>query len=109
MFGGIAAWRAWHGQVDGWTQALAVAALGVGGIGLAWPAAVRPIYTGWMIAAFPIGWTISKIVLGGMFYLVFTPLALFFADWPRCAAPAPRRLVKPTGAGSPPPNPVQNT
>ena len=31
-----------------------------------------------MIAAFPIGWTVSKIVLGAVFLLVFTPVALVF-------------------------------
>ncbi len=78
VFGGLAAWRAWHGQADDWTYAIAAAAVIVGGVGLAWPAAVRPIYAGWMIAAFPIGWTISKVVLGLMFYVVFTPVALVF-------------------------------
>jgi hypothetical protein len=89
VFGGLAAWRAWGvweaagvsgapGVIDGWTQALAAIAVIVGVAGLVWPAAVRPIYTGWMIAAFPIGWTISRVVLGGMFYLVFAPIGILF-------------------------------
>ena len=31
-----------------------------------------------MIAAFPIGWTISRLMLAALFYLVFTPMALVF-------------------------------
>ena len=78
VFGGLAAWRAYDGHVDVWTYGLAIGAVVVGLAGLLWPAIVRPIYSGWMIAAFPIGWTISKIALGAMFYLVFTPVALLF-------------------------------
>ena len=78
VFGGLAAWRAWQGQVDAWTQALAIGALVVGGIGLIWPMAIRFVYTGWMIAAFPIGWTISRLVLAATFYAIFTPVAFIF-------------------------------
>ncbi len=35
-----------------------------------------PIYKGWMYAAFPIGWTISHIVMAATFYLVITPIGL---------------------------------
>ena len=50
----------------------------VGGIGLVRPMAIRFVYTGWMIAAFPIGWTISRLVLALTFYALFTPVALIF-------------------------------
>ena len=50
----------------------------VGVTGLIAPAIIRPIYTGWMIVAFPIGWTVSKIALGLMFFLVFLPVGLVF-------------------------------
>ncbi len=39
---------------------------------------MRPIYIGWMIAAFPIGWAISRLVFTVVFYGVFTPVALWF-------------------------------
>jgi len=78
FFGGFALWRAWHGQTGASTVGLGAAALIVGVAGLIMPAVVRPIYTGWMIAAFPIGWTVSKITLGGVFYLVFTPVGVVF-------------------------------
>ena len=42
------------------------------------PAVVKPIYMGWMIAAFPIGWTVSRVALATIFFAVVTPLALVF-------------------------------
>lgn len=36
----------------------------------------RPVYLGWMYAAFPIGWTVSHIVLGAVFFLAVTPVGL---------------------------------
>ena len=78
IFGGLAVWRAWSGQIDGWTWGFGAAALFIGGIGAIAPAAIRPVYQGWMIVAFPIGWTVSKLVLAGMLYLLFTPVALVF-------------------------------
>ena len=76
IFGGLAIWRAWSTGVDGWVVAIATAAVVIGGLGLAWPGAIRYVYTGWMIAAFPIGWTVSQVVLAVVFYLVLTPIAL---------------------------------
>jgi hypothetical protein len=64
VFGGLAAWRFWYGQTGAWTISLAAAAVVVGVAGLVRPALVRPIYSGWMMAAFPIGWTVSHIALG---------------------------------------------
>jgi Saxitoxin biosynthesis operon protein SxtJ len=78
VFVGLAAWRAWHGQTGAWTWGLGAAGLIVGLLGLVQPMAVRWIFTGWMIAAFPIGWTVSRVVLAAMFYLIFTPVGLVF-------------------------------
>jgi hypothetical protein len=36
----------------------------------------RGLYRGWMFAALPIGWTISHVILGIVFYLVMTPIGL---------------------------------
>ena len=78
VFGGMAAWRWGHGVKDAWTVAAAIAAVGIGGVGLAWPRAIRPVFTGWMIAAFPIGWTVSRVMLAALFFGLFTPVALVF-------------------------------
>ena len=78
VFGGLTVWRLWHGQDGVLTYVLGILAIGIGVTGLIAPALVRPIYTGWMIVAFPIGWTVSKVALGLMFFLVFLPVALVF-------------------------------
>jgi hypothetical protein len=36
----------------------------------------RPIYLGWVYATFPIGYVLSHLILGAVFYLVFTPVGL---------------------------------
>jgi hypothetical protein len=36
----------------------------------------RLIYVGWMYAAFPIGWTISHLLMAAIYYLAVTPIAL---------------------------------
>jgi hypothetical protein len=50
----------------------------VGPMGLVWPRAIKPIFVGWIVLAFPIGWTISHAILGILFYLMFSPVALLF-------------------------------
>jgi hypothetical protein len=53
-------------------------ALVIGLLGLIKPNAVRWLFVGWMVAAFPIGWLISLLMLLLMFYCVITPVALVF-------------------------------
>ena len=76
FFGMVAGWLYWK---YAWPTAaliiFGVAAV-VGGIGLVAPAMMRPVYIGWIVAAFPIGWTISHLVLAVVFYLVVTPIGL---------------------------------
>ncbi len=50
----------------------------IGPLGLVKPEAVRWIFVGWMLAAFPLGWLISQLMLAVLFYLVLTPAALLF-------------------------------
>lgn len=78
FFLGVAAWQ--YGFHDRTTLAgcVAAAALVVGLPGMAYPAWVRPIFVGWTIATFPIGWVVSHLVLGTFFYGLMTPVALFF-------------------------------
>jgi hypothetical protein len=78
FFLGLACWQyflAGH-QLAG--AILAVLALTAGPLGLARPTWVRWIFVGWMMLTFPIGWTISQVMLLLLFYGIFTPLALLF-------------------------------
>jgi hypothetical protein len=61
----------WSAPLAIWGVALAVALLG-----LFRPARVRPLFVGWMGAAYPIGWTISHLVLAFAYYVVLTPIGL---------------------------------
>ena len=42
------------------------------------PALLRPIFVAWMIAIFPVNWVVSRVLLACIFYLMVTPLGLFF-------------------------------
>src|SRR5262245_14682647 len=57
---------------------VAILAVGIGVMGLLAPRLIKPLFVGWMMAVFPIGWVVSRIVLGTIFYLVFTPISLIF-------------------------------
>jgi hypothetical protein len=78
VFGGLGALALWRHQTS--TTSYVIPALGVvtGLIGLVRPTAIRWVYSGWMVAVFPIGWTVSRLILAVLFYLVFTPVAMAF-------------------------------
>ena len=78
VFGGLAAWRLWQGDAGAFTVALAAVAIVVGVTGLIAPAAVRPVFTAWMVVAFPVGWLVSRIALGAMFFGLFAVFGLVF-------------------------------
>jgi hypothetical protein len=50
--------------------------LTAGLLGTLHPEFLRPVFVGWMILVFPIGWTISHLLLGLLFFGVFTPVGL---------------------------------
>lgn len=65
----------------GWTTGSWVLA-GIGAVtciaGLASPRSVLPIYGLLMLITLPIGWVVSNIFLYLLYYVVLTPVALFF-------------------------------
>jgi hypothetical protein len=71
----------WQGLIRGRSElgvALAIAAVLIGLLGLAKPAAIRWLFVGWMVAVFPIGWVVSQLMLAMLFYGIFTPIGVFF-------------------------------
>lgn len=42
------------------------------------PTALKPIQKVWMAFAVIMGWIMTRIILSILFYLIFTPMALFF-------------------------------
>lgn len=74
FFGAIGCIQLYKGGTWGWP--VIALALGAGIPGLIWPKLLKPIFVTWMILAFPIGWVVSHVILGLVFYGVFTPLGL---------------------------------
>lgn len=69
----------WHGYRHGLTPAtlaLVGAGLLAGGLGTFAPRLLRPVFVAWMVLAFPIGWTISQLVLLFVYYAILTPMGL---------------------------------
>jgi Saxitoxin biosynthesis operon protein SxtJ len=78
FFVGIALWQGLaRGHV---VQGLVIAliAVTIGPLGLVRPDWMRWIYVGWMVLAFPIGWTVSQVMVAVMFFGLFTPIGLLF-------------------------------
>ena len=78
FFGGMAAWQVLCRHRTGLGLSIGALALVVGLAGLTRPDWIRLIFVGWMILAFPIGWTISQLVVLILFYGLFTPIGLVF-------------------------------
>ena len=76
--GGLALWQGWGTGNLVPAAIVAAAALAVGIPGLLRPQTLRWIYVGWMMAAFPIGWVFSTLLLALVFFGVVTPLAMLF-------------------------------
>ena len=77
LFFGIGAWliaSRW-GATGTASVVFGVAAV-VGTLGLAVPRLIWPVYILWMAAVWPLGWTISHLVMAVVFYLVITPIGL---------------------------------
>ena len=73
VVGLLLAQRTGHWGLAGllWTLAAVIS-----GLGLARPAWIRPVFVGWMLAAAPIGWCVSRLILTVVYFLVVTPIGL---------------------------------
>jgi hypothetical protein len=77
VFGGVAAWQ-WTQHGFGVRAAVSVVMAVVGLWGCFRPSDLRPVFVGWMVLVFPIGWTVSLLALTLLFFGVFTPIGLGF-------------------------------
>ncbi len=78
VFGGLAAWYGVVRDEPRLATFFGIVAAVIGPLGLMVPQAVRPIFVAWIVMAFPIGWTVSRVLLALIFYGLFTPLGLVF-------------------------------
>ena len=74
VFLGVLGALAWRKDATGLAAALWIAGGGIGAVGLVWPRQVRGVYLGAVYAAFPIGFVVSHLVLGAVYFLVLTPI-----------------------------------
>ena len=78
VFAGMGLWQALARGNPRLGLSLGALALVVGVAGLTRPEWVRLIYIGWMVLAFPIGWTVSQVILLIIYFGLFTPISLVF-------------------------------
>jgi hypothetical protein len=76
LFVGVGAFIAWQNDAAVLSASLAVIAVIVGIAGLLTPRSIRLIYFGAVYAAFPIGFVVSWLILGVVYFLVITPIGL---------------------------------
>ena len=57
------------------------------------PPLIRPVFVGLILVSFPIGWVVSHILLGAIFYGLLTPIGLIL----RLTGHDPLALKPPTG------------
>jgi len=80
----LLSWQHWlifrHIGAQGTTVALTLAGLGVlsAFFSLAWPKANLPLYVSLTLLSYPIGFVLSHLIMGLLFYGLLTPVALFF-------------------------------
>lgn len=77
FLGTLASWHFAHERPI-WAAVCAGLAATIGPLGLAFPSRVRPVFVVLLVITFPIGWCISLLALGVVFYGLFTPLGLIF-------------------------------
>jgi len=93
----VAAWLL-HRRL-GWDAAAAgVMMVSASGLvaGMMQPQILRPMFVAWMMAAFPLGWVMSHLLLGLVYYGVMTPIGLVL----RLCGHDPLRLRKRTTVDS---------
>ena len=73
MVGGLLSWEFESAKLF---QILASVGAGLCVVYYVVPPLRKPLYLGWLYAAFPIGWTVSHVILLLTFYLVVTPIGL---------------------------------
>src|SRR6516225_6231497 len=78
FFAALALWESLVRGRMGWAAVFALLAATIGPLGLTRPTWIRFIFVGWMVLAFPIGWTASQIILAALFFGLFAPIGLVF-------------------------------
>ena len=76
FFSLVAGWLYWKHAAPTAALIVFVAAIVVGCVCYVSPTVGRYVYVGMTLAAFPVGWVVSHVILAVAFYAVFTPFGL---------------------------------
>lgn len=76
FFGGLGAFYYYRNGLTLAVELLAGAAVVGGVLGALAPQLLKWVFVGWIIAVFPIGWTISHLLLGFIYFFIVTPIGL---------------------------------
>lgn len=79
VFGGYGLWLSIGGTAPRAAAGLLTGAAIGGLLGMFSPELLKPVFVGWMILAFPIGWVVSHLLLASLYFGVFTPLGLLLS------------------------------
>lgn len=72
----VAVWLYGKSSASAWFAVTLLAAAAAGVVGWVRPGLMRVVYVVWMAAVFPIGWTVSHLLLAAIYYLVITPVGV---------------------------------
>ncbi len=76
FFGGLGAWSYWNNGFTIVNELLFAAAVLGGVLGAVAPQLLKYVFVGWIVAVFPIGWTVSHLLLGFIYFFILTPIGL---------------------------------
>ena len=96
FFGGSGAWKIFQRGPSTANIAMLAAGIVIGCLGLVAPQAIRLLYAGATLLAFPVGWVVSRVLLAVLYYGMMTPIGLAM----RLAKRDRLRLRLPAGPGS---------
>jgi hypothetical protein len=68
----------WRLDAFAWGLALRLAGASVFALGTVWPAAFRWWYVALAVLTYPVGWLVSRMLLGVVYFGLITPLAVCF-------------------------------
>lgn len=91
FFGGIALSQYFRSHNATAAMVIGTMAVAIGVPGLIFPRMLKPVFVGWMILVFPIGWLVSRIILMVLYFGVFAPVGCVL----RMMGHDPLRLKKP--------------
>ena len=74
FFGAAGGYRWFRGDQGSLPLILLGLGIALAILGFVSPRWLKPIFVGWMIMVFPIGWLISHVILALIFFGIFTPL-----------------------------------